>query len=121
MSVCDSCLSSVISLVFGNLCCGFVVYRRGCCERRSVRDSRESLGLDAIGIPLDLIPARQFYRLTSHPTSATKMSSLTKVRRGAFIVFEGLDRSGKSSQVQRLVDNLNSEGVKAVACRFPGT
>ncbi|GAA6004722.1 hypothetical protein JCM10207_000993 [Rhodosporidiobolus poonsookiae] len=46
------------------------------------------------------------------PTPPTK-------RRGAFIVFEGLDRSGKSTQVARLVDSLNARGVKAVAARFP--
>ncbi|KAK4058852.1 Thymidylate kinase [Microbotryomycetes sp. JL221] len=40
-------------------------------------------------------------------------------RRGAFIVFEGLDRSGKSTQVTRLVDHLSKKGVKAIACRFP--
>lgn len=42
------------------------------------------------------------------------------VKRGAFIVFEGLDRSGKSTQVARLVESLNQSGVKAVGCRFPG-
>ncbi|GAA5822800.1 hypothetical protein JCM11251_004385 [Rhodosporidiobolus azoricus] len=42
-----------------------------------------------------------------------------KPRRGAFIVFEGLDRSGKSTQVQRLVEGLNARGVKAVGARFP--
>jgi len=42
------------------------------------------------------------------------------VVRGAFIVFEGLDRSGKSTQVARLVESLNKSGVKAVGCRFPG-
>ena len=47
-------------------------------------------------------------------------ATATQARRGAFIVFEGLDRSGKSTQVQRLVDGLNRDGVKAVACRFPG-
>jgi len=47
-------------------------------------------------------------------------ATATKVRRGAFIVFEGLDRSGKSTQVQRLVDSLNKDGVAAVSCRFPG-
>ncbi|KAM0792293.1 hypothetical protein ACM66B_004983 [Microbotryomycetes sp. NB124-2] len=40
-------------------------------------------------------------------------------RRGAFIVFEGLDRSGKTTQVAKIVDKLNSQGIKAVACRFP--
>ena len=32
------------------------------------------------------------------------------VKRGALIVFEGCDRSGKTTQVQRLVENLNSTG-----------
>jgi dTMP kinase len=41
-------------------------------------------------------------------------------RRGAFIVFEGLDRSGKSTQVQRLVDALNARGVQTKGARFPG-
>ncbi|BGO97593.1 Deoxythymidylate kinase Thymidylate kinase [Rhodotorula toruloides ATCC 204091] len=40
-------------------------------------------------------------------------------RRGAFIVFEGLDRSGKSTQVQRLVDALNARGVQTKGARFP--
>ncbi|KAK4703282.1 dTMP kinase, partial [Phenoliferia sp. Uapishka_3] len=39
--------------------------------------------------------------------------------RGAFIVLEGLDRSGKSTQVKKLVEYLNSNGTKAIACRFP--
>ncbi|GAA5894780.1 hypothetical protein JCM6882_006679 [Rhodosporidiobolus microsporus] len=46
-------------------------------------------------------------------------SPLPKPQRGAFIVFEGLDRSGKSTQVQRLVEGLNARGVKAVGARFP--
>ncbi|GAA5894493.1 hypothetical protein JCM5296_005112 [Sporobolomyces johnsonii] len=40
-------------------------------------------------------------------------------KRGAFIVFEGLDRSGKSTQVARLVEGLNARGVKAVRAGFP--
>ncbi|GAQ88740.1 Thymidylate kinase/adenylate kinase [Klebsormidium nitens] len=39
--------------------------------------------------------------------------------RGAFIVLEGLDRSGKSTQVQKLVEYLKSRGVEAEAWRFP--
>lgn len=34
--------------------------------------------------------------------------------RGAFIVLEGIDRSGKSTQAQRLVDFLNSQGVSPI-------
>lgn len=41
-------------------------------------------------------------------------------RRGAFIVLEGLDRSGKSTQVQRLYDRMLRQGKKVSMCRFPG-
>jgi dTMP kinase len=40
-------------------------------------------------------------------------------RRGAFIVLEGLDRSGKSTQVERLVAALQARGHQAKAVRFP--
>ena len=42
-------------------------------------------------------------------------------QRGAFIVIEGLDRSGKTTQVQKLVDSLSKDGHKVKALRFPGT
>jgi polyphosphate kinase 2 (PPK2 family) len=43
-------------------------------------------------------------------------------KRGAFIVLEGLDRSGKSSQCARLVQALNAglEKPMAKGVRFPG-
>ena len=37
-----------------------------------------------------------------------------------FIVFEGIDGSGKSTQVARLVDSLKSIGVDVVHCSDPG-
>ncbi|KAJ1493055.1 thymidylate kinase-domain-containing protein [Baffinella frigidus] len=40
-------------------------------------------------------------------------------KRGAFIVLEGLDRSGKSTQVARLTELLNGKGIKAAALNFP--
>lgn len=42
-------------------------------------------------------------------------------KRGAFILFEGIDRCGKSTQAQRLVEHLNTIGHKAELVRFPGT
>jgi dTMP kinase len=39
--------------------------------------------------------------------------------RGAFIVFEGIDRSGKSTQVLKLVQSLLFNNLKAIAKRFP--
>lgn len=40
-------------------------------------------------------------------------------QRGALVVFEGLDRSGKSTQCERLVDHLRHEGRQVVHLRFP--
>mmetsp|Transcript_21834 Transcript_21834/g.51513 ORF Transcript_21834/g.51513 Transcript_21834/m.51513 type:complete len:277 (+) Transcript_21834:107-937(+) len=47
------------------------------------------------------------------PTSSSTMS------RGAFIVFEGVDRCGKTTQVGLLVKHLVSLGVAAAMMRFP--
>ncbi|KAM0754060.1 Deoxythymidylate kinase, partial [Meredithblackwellia eburnea MCA 4105] len=47
-------------------------------------------------------------------------SSLSKPKgRGAFIVFEGLDRSGKSTQVANIVQLLKNKGLDVVPSRFP--
>jgi dTMP kinase len=40
--------------------------------------------------------------------------------RGAFIVLEGLDRSGKSTQVDRLIERLRSNGKEVRLQKFPG-
>lgn len=41
------------------------------------------------------------------------------VSRGAFLVLEGIDRSGKSTQAKLLVDKLLAKGYKAEYMRFP--
>ena len=41
------------------------------------------------------------------------------VQRGILIVFEGLDRSGKSTQCERLVENIRSNGDGVEHMRFP--
>lgn len=41
------------------------------------------------------------------------------MKRGAFILLEGIDHSGKTTQCQRLVNALNSEGRKAKLYTFP--
>ena len=43
-----------------------------------------------------------------------------KPTRGAFIVIEGLDRAGKTTQVKKLCDRLYSEGHNLKTIRFPG-
>jgi hypothetical protein len=50
------------------------------------------------------------------PTSPT--SSMTS--RGAFIVIEGLDRSGKSTQAARLLARLEAASKPAQLIKFPG-
>jgi dTMP kinase len=41
-------------------------------------------------------------------------------RRGLFIIVEGCDRSGKSTQCDILVDSLKKNGVNAELVKFPG-
>ena len=42
------------------------------------------------------------------------------MRRGALIVLEGCDRSGKSTQCKKLVEALRESGNQAELMRFPG-
>ncbi|KAG6841185.1 hypothetical protein C0991_000982 [Blastosporella zonata] len=41
-------------------------------------------------------------------------------KRGLFIVIEGLDRSGKSTQTSLLLDRLEAAGIPAQLLKFPG-
>ena len=47
------------------------------------------------------------------------VESSGKESRGALVVLEGLDRSGKSSQSSRLVSYLKGQGISAELWRFP--
>ncbi|ESZ98202.1 hypothetical protein SBOR_1430 [Sclerotinia borealis F-4128] len=49
------------------------------------------------------------HRESSHPTS-----------RGSFILIEGLDRAGKTTQVKKLCDRLYASGRNVKLMRFPG-
>lgn len=40
--------------------------------------------------------------------------------RGKLIVFEGLDRAGKTTQCQMLVEALQNDGQSVMFMRFPG-
>ena len=40
--------------------------------------------------------------------------------RGKLVVFEGLDKAGKSTQCSRLVENLRYNGYEVRHVRFPG-
>jgi dTMP kinase len=40
--------------------------------------------------------------------------------RGAFIVLEGLDRSGKTTQTAKLVEQIQRQGKECKLIKFPG-
>ena len=46
--------------------------------------------------------------------------SMSIVVRGALIVFEGLDRAGKTTQCGNLVEHLKQNGGSVHHLRFPG-
>ena len=50
--------------------------------------------------------------------SAT-MTEAESSRRGAFVLFEGIDRCGKSSQTKMLVESLKAKGVDAELWCYP--
>lgn len=56
--------------------------------------------------------------MADQPVAST--SDVKGKKRGAFIVLEGLDRSGKSTQCGKLVENLCARGIPATGIRFPG-
>lgn len=53
-----------------------------------------------------------FGLIAHNPTSMTP--------RGAFIVFEGLDRCGKTTQVEQLAQAMRREGKEVRSMKFPG-
>merc|ERR1711973_601182 len=52
-------------------------------------------------------------------TVRTITTSITTMSRGALIVLEGCDKSGKSTQCRKLVEHLKDLGKKAELWRFP--
>ncbi|KAJ8978249.1 hypothetical protein NQ317_012605 [Molorchus minor] len=51
--------------------------------------------------------------------SIEKSAIMGRIKRGALIVFEGVDRSGKSTQCKKLVESLKKQNVKAHFMAFP--
>ena len=57
---------------------------------------------------------------TTTTTMATASNEGTAPPRGAFIVLEGVDRCGKTTQISRLVESLQKANLPVEAIRFPG-
>lgn len=57
---------------------------------------------------------------SSSPKPAANEASTTSTKRGAFIVLEGLDRSGKTTQAKLLEQRFVEEGRPVKVMRFPG-
>ncbi|RTE79565.1 hypothetical protein BHE90_005975, partial [Fusarium euwallaceae] len=53
------------------------------------------------------------------PQAGTSPAPAAAAARGAFIVLEGLDRSGKTTQVKLLEQRFVEEGSKVKVMRFP--
>ena len=47
------------------------------------------------------------------------MKQMEQSKSGSFIVLEGLDRTGKTTQSKMLVETLNENGIDAVYMRYP--
>ena len=84
-------------------------------------------GRDPIGSRALQIGSRGLQRRSRFTTLHTRVvsgaadQSLGKMtERGAFILFEGVDRCGKTTQANLLVDNLTKAGHDACFMRFPG-
>lgn len=57
--------------------------------------------------------------MISSSSSSTSKSAAKQASRGAFIVLEGVDRCGKTTQASLLVKHLIGIGLATVAMRFP--
>jgi dTMP kinase len=54
------------------------------------------------------------------PATAVPSSAAREVTRGALVILEGLDRSGKTTQVKLLEQRFVELGRKVKVMRFPG-
>ncbi len=69
------------------------------------------------------MPKRTENDNSKHVQPEAKKQAVTKKgenNRGAFILLEGCDRSGKTTQAKLLLEALKNKGQKVEFARFPG-
>lgn len=66
------------------------------------------------------IVAHCFYHLPARPSESSRARRVAMAPRGTLVVFEGLDKAGKSTQCAKLVQNLQAQGHAVSGLRFPG-
>ncbi|XP_038672077.1 thymidylate kinase isoform X2 [Scyliorhinus canicula] len=74
------------------------------------------MGARPIGAPSN---GRSACRSTIKRALVSKCAGLMATKRGALIVLEGMDRSGKTTQCRRLQEALRQQGRAAEVLRFP--
>jgi dTMP kinase len=65
------------------------------------------------------LPITCSFKSSSRSLVTAAMTQSEAPPRGAFIVFEGADRAGKSTQCAMLVDHLKTQGIDAELWNFP--
>ena len=66
-----------------------------------------------------MLPPPKGFPKRKRETTAEGTEKDDTARRGALIVLEGCDRSGKSTQAKKIVEELNSAGKPATLMGFP--
>ena len=91
-----------------------IVYQ--CCIRFSRNLKYRSITLDFVNLERN---ANLPKLVTTYQGIVEKEMPLEK-KRGALLVLEGCDKSGKTTQCNRLVKRLRNAGVKTQLMKFPG-
>ena len=52
-------------------------------------------------------------------SSSGFLETMSRMVRGALIIFEGVDRSGKSTQIKRIFEKIKNRGDPVYLTRFP--
>ncbi|XP_048519714.1 thymidylate kinase [Dendroctonus ponderosae] len=75
--------------------------------------------LNKIRSPIQATTCLHLWFSPIQASSVCQIEMMKTVQRGALIVIEGVDRSGKSTQCKKLVESLISQNIKAQLMNFP--